>query len=130
MPYAPELPLHLLHLPTVWSMLTRAGIYIYVEENPTCSLAKRKTALSRRRKSPCPEVHLAQQLDAMSLTLPAPVMVASSEDEVEELDVEGTLLLAVAGRRAGIEDTDTNASTGADLPRVDHSNPLRLNHEV
>ena len=86
----------------------------YSLEDLTCSLAaKRKTALSRRRKSPCPEVHLAHQLE-MSLTLSAPVMAASSEDEVEELDVEETLLLAAAVRRAGTEDTDTSTSTVAD----------------
>ena len=75
--------------------------------------SKRKTALSRRRKSPCPEVHLAQQLDAMCLTLSAPAVAASSEDEVEGLDIEEALL-AVALRRAGTEDTDTSASAGAD----------------
>jgi len=81
----------------------------------TCSVAaKRKTALSRRRKSPCPEVHLAQQLDAMSLTLSAPVVAASSEEEAEGAGVEEALLLVVAGRRAGTEDTDTSAGIGAD----------------
>jgi hypothetical protein len=74
---------------------------------------KRKTALSRRRKSPCPEVHLAQQLE-MSLTLSASVVPASPEDEVEEPDVEDVFLPAVAMRRAGTEDTETSASTGAD----------------
>lgn len=86
----------------------------YSEESSTCSVAaKRKTALSRRRKSPCPEVHLAQQLE-ISLTLSASVVPASSEDEVESPDVEDAFLPAVAMRRAGTEDTETSASTGTD----------------
>lgn len=75
--------------------------------------AKRKTALSRRRKSPCPEVHLAQQLE-MSLTLSTSVVAAGSEDEAEEPDIEDTVLLAVAMRRAGTEETDTSAGTGVE----------------
>ena len=87
----------------------------YLEEDLTCSVAaKRKTALSRRRKSPCPEVHLAQQLDAMSLILSAPVVAASSEHEAEEQDVEEALSLVVAGRRAGTEDTDASAGIDPD----------------
>ena len=50
----------------------------------------------------------------MSLNLSASVVAASSEDEVEEPEVEDAHLLAVAVRRAGTEDTDTNASTSAD----------------
>jgi len=49
----------------------------------------------------------------MCLTLSAPAVAASSEDEVEGLDIEEALL-AVALRRAGTEDTDTSASAGAD----------------
>ena len=97
-------------------MLTRVGILnIYLEDDLTCSApAKRRTALSRRRKSPCPEVHLAQQLDAMSLTLSAPVVAASSDDEADGPDVEEALSIVVAGRRAGTEDTDTSAGIDAD----------------
>lgn len=102
----------------MWLTLTRVGILnkYLEEEGLTCSLgtaAKRKTALSRRRKSPCPEVHLAQQLE-MSLTLSASVVAASSEDEAEEPDIEDALLVAIAMRRAGTEETDTSASTGAE----------------
>ena len=102
----------------MWLTLTRVGILNkYTEEGLPCSLgaaaAKRKTALSRRRKSPCPEVHLAQQLE-MSLTLSASVVAASSEDEAEEPDIEDGLLVAVTVRRAGTEETDTSASTGAE----------------
>ena len=101
----------------MWLTLTRVGLLnTYVEEDLTCSLGaapKRKTALSRRRKSPCPEVHLAQQLE-MSLTLSASVVAASSEDEAEEPDIEDALLVAVAMRRAGTEETETSASTGAE----------------
>ena len=50
----------------------------------------------------------------MSLTLSAPVVAASSEEEAEGAGVEEALLLVVAGRRAGTEDTDTSAGIGAD----------------
>ncbi len=106
--FSTELPLpRVAHADTCWNTE-------YSEEGLTCSLAaKRKTALSRRRKSPCPEVHLAQQLE-MSLTLSTSVAAASSEDEAEELDIEDARLLAAAMRRAGTEDTDTSASTGVE----------------
>lgn len=106
--FSTELPLpRVAHADTCWDTE-------YSEEGTTCSLAaKRKTALSRRRKSPCPEVHLAQQLE-MSLTLSTSVVAAGSEDEAEEPDIEDTLLLAVAMRRAGTEETDTSAGTGVE----------------
>jgi hypothetical protein len=74
---------------------------------------KRRTALARRRKSPCPEVHLAQQLDAMQLMVAAPAVAAGSEDEGEAADGAAGALVVGAERRAGTEETESGSSASA-----------------